>query len=132
MDIFERMRAGELILESDPDYPILQKAFEKGMQLVETLNGSYHTDAEIRDILSQLTGKPVDPSVRMFLPFYTVFGQFTSFGKNVFINSGCTFLDREVLRWKTMCLSGPRYVSSPKTTPKSHICGTMSTHALWS
>ena len=108
MDIFERMRAGELILESDPDYPILQKAFEKGMQLVETLNGSYHTYAEIRDILSQLTGKPVDPSVRMFLPFYTVFGQFTSFGKNVFINSGCTFLDRGGITLEDDVFIGPK------------------------
>ena len=36
----------------------------------------------------------MDPSVRMFPPFYTAFGKFTKVGKGVFVNFGCTFLDR--------------------------------------
>lgn len=93
-DIFERMREGELILESDPEYPQLYEAFIKGMHIVEELNGSFHPANEIRGILTRLTGKEIDESVRVFLPFYTVFGQFIQLGKNVFINSSCTFLDR--------------------------------------
>ena len=42
--IIERMRNGELILESDPDYPLLYKEFEKTMNLVGDLNTGYHTD----------------------------------------------------------------------------------------
>lgn len=93
-NIFERMRAGELILENDPDYPILQEAFARGMRIVNELNGSFHTPEEIREILSRLTGKSIDPTVRVFLPFHTVFGQFIELGKNVFINTSCVFLDR--------------------------------------
>lgn len=93
-DVFERMRAGELILENDPEYPKLNEAFERGMRLVEELNRTYHTAGEIRMMLSRLTGQDIDESVRMFLPFHTVFGRFIRFGKNVFVNSGCTFLDR--------------------------------------
>ena len=92
-NIFERMRAGELILENDPDYPLLQAAFDRGMRIVNELNGSFHTPEEIREILSRLTGKPIDPTVRVFLPFHTVFGQFIELGKNVFINTSCVFLD---------------------------------------
>lgn len=92
--IFERMRAGELILENDPDYPILNEAFARGMSLVNELNSGHHTPEEIREILSRLTGKPIDPTVRVFLPFHTVFGQFIELGKNVFINTSCVFLDR--------------------------------------
>lgn len=93
-NIFERMKAGELILESDPEYQDLYKEFERGMSIVGELNSSYHSPEEIRTLLSRLTKKEIDSSVRMFLPFYTAFGQFITLGKNVFINSSCTFLDR--------------------------------------
>ena len=54
MDIIERMRAGELILETDPDYPLLYAEFEKTMQQVARLNNGYHTPEEIRNLLSQI------------------------------------------------------------------------------
>lgn len=94
MDIIERMRAGELILETDPDYPLLYAEFEKTMRLVAQLNNGYHTPEEIRSLLSQIWEQPLDESVRMFPPFYTAFGKFTQVGQGVFINFGCTFLDR--------------------------------------
>ncbi|MDO4930898.1 MAG: sugar O-acetyltransferase [Bacteroidales bacterium] len=93
-DILERMRAGEVILESDPDYPQLYQLFENSMELVGRLNTGYHSADEVRSLLSQLWGQPLDPSVRMFPPFYTAFGKFTKVGKGVFVNFGCTFLDR--------------------------------------
>lgn len=94
MDIIERMRAGELILETDPQYPQLYAEFEKTMSLVAQLNVGYHTPDEIRNLLSQIWGQQLDESVRMFPPFYTAFGKFTTVGKGVFINFNCTFLDR--------------------------------------
>lgn len=39
-------------------------------------------------------GCKLDDTVRMFPPFHTAFGKFTKVGKGVFINFGCTFLDR--------------------------------------
>ena len=94
MDIIERMRAGELILEKDPDYPSLYAEFEKTMKLVAQLNNGYHKPEEIRELLSRIWGQTVDESVRMFPPFHTAFGKLTRVGKDVFINFGCTFLDR--------------------------------------
>lgn len=106
-DIFERMRNGELILENDPEYPRLYAAFEEGMRIVAELNGGQHDANEIRAILSRLTGQEIDESVRMFLPFHTVFGKFTRFGKNVFVNSGCTFLDRGGITLEDDVFIGP-------------------------
>lgn len=57
------------------------------------LNGSYHTPDEVRELLSQLFGKPVDSSFRMFPPFYTDFGKNITIGKNVFVNACCHFQD---------------------------------------
>lgn len=94
MDILERMKAGELILETDPDYPALYAEFEKTMGLVAQLNSGYHAPEEIRRLLGMIWGQEVDASVRMFPPFHTAFGKFTKVGKGVFINFGCTFLDR--------------------------------------
>ena len=92
-DVFERMRTGENIPVTDPDFTILDAAMTQGMQTVAELNASYHTPDEVRALLSRLMHQDIDPSVRLFPPFHTVFGRFTKLGKGVFINSGCTFLD---------------------------------------
>ncbi|MBQ3441685.1 MAG: sugar O-acetyltransferase [Selenomonadaceae bacterium] len=58
------------------------------------LNTSYHTPEEIVEIISRLIRRPVDPTFRLFPPFYADFGKNISFGKNVFINSNCHFQDQ--------------------------------------
>lgn len=56
MNILERMRAGELIFDTDPEYPSLYAEFEKTMKLVAQLNSGYHTPEEIRDLLGRIWG----------------------------------------------------------------------------
>ena len=46
------------------------------------LNTAYHKPEEIINIMSELTGKEVDPSFTLFPPFYT------DFGKNITIGDG--------------------------------------------
>lgn len=57
------------------------------------LNGAYHSPQEVRELLSRLFGRPVEPSLRVFPPFYTDFGKNIHIGKNVFINACCHFQD---------------------------------------
>lgn len=57
------------------------------------LNGSYHTADEIRDLLAQLTGKPIPATVRLFPPIYADFGKNIHLGEDVFINDCCHFQD---------------------------------------
>ena len=60
---------------------------------VRLVKGAYHEPAEVRALFSLLTGKDVDESCFFFPPFYTDCGKNITFGKNVFLNTGCTFQD---------------------------------------
>ncbi len=106
-DIFERMKNGELILESDPDYPKLYEALLRGMRITGLLNTSYHTKEQTREIISELTGQEIDESTWIVPPFYTDFGQFIKLGKKVFVNSGCTFMDRGGITLEDGVFIGP-------------------------
>lgn len=107
MDIFERMRNGELILESDPEYPVLYEALLRGMRITGQLNASYHTPEQTREIIGELTGRELDDSTWIVPPFYTDFGQFIRFGKKVFVNNGCTFMDRGGITLEDGVFIGP-------------------------
>ena len=63
-------------------------------RLTMELNTVYHEPEEIRKLLSDITGEPIDPSFNMFPPFYSDFGRNLHFGKNVFVNAGCHFQDQ--------------------------------------
>jgi acetyltransferase-like isoleucine patch superfamily enzyme len=47
----------------------------------------------MRTLLGELTGRAVDPSVRVLPPFHTECGRNLRFGRNVFVNHGCTAMD---------------------------------------
>lgn len=106
-DVIERMRRGERVAETDPDFPQLCEEVEKTRQLVGELNTGYHTPDEVRALLERIWGQPLDASVRMFPPFYTAFGKMTRVGKEVFINFGCTFLDQGGITLEDGVFIGP-------------------------
>lgn len=66
---------------------------ERARRITFQLNGAYHTPDEVRSLLSRLLGYEVDPTFRLFPPFYTDFGRNIRIGKNVFINACCHFQD---------------------------------------
>lgn len=47
----------------------------------------------MRALLGELTGHELDRSVRVLPPFYTDSGRNLRFGRNVFVNHGCTAMD---------------------------------------
>jgi acetyltransferase-like isoleucine patch superfamily enzyme len=106
-DIFERMRAGVPIPFDDPQYYKIFEVVSRTMKLSAALNTSTDID-QIRDRLSEIIGTRIDKSTRVFIPFYTNFGQFISIGKNVFINHGCTFLDLGGITIEDDVLIGPK------------------------
>ena len=108
MNIFERMRAGELIRTDEPDYPQIHAAIRRAFRITGELNSAYRTEDETRAALSELTGRSIDPSTTVMLPFYTDFGQSTRFGKNVFVNFGCGFMDRGGIEIEDDVLIGPK------------------------
>ena len=91
-NIFERLLNGETIHSNDPEAFQLRDASFATKKLLVQMNIS-SDPAEIRDILSQITGSEIDRSVAVFTPFYINYGKHTKIGKNVFINFDCVFLD---------------------------------------
>ena len=85
---------------------ICQEAIRISMEI----NTVYHTPKELVSLMSELTGKPVDESFRMFPPFYTDFGKNITLGKNIFINSGCHFQDQGGITIEDGCLIGHNVV----------------------
>lgn len=73
---------------------LLTQCSYEAQKITMALNTSYHSREEIVEIFSELTGEEVDSSFMCFLPFYTDFGKNITIGKNVFINTGCSFQDR--------------------------------------
>lgn len=67
---------------------------DEALRITAELNGCYHGPEEIRSLFAELTGRPVDPDLRVFPPFYTDCGKNIHIGRNVFINSGCRFQDQ--------------------------------------
>ena len=101
------MRRGDLILESDPEYPVLYEALLRGMRITQQLNSSYHTPEQVRAVISELTGQELDEKTWIVPPFRTDFGQFIRMGRKVFINSGCMFMDRGGITLEDGVFIGP-------------------------
>nr|WP_245570075.1 hypothetical protein [Lacticigenium naphthae] len=92
----------------DPEFYKFGEILEKTQRLIHKLNTEEHTQKEIQEILAKITGKPIDDSVHVLLPFYADFGQHITIGKNVFINMGCTFVDKGGLTIEDDVLIGPQ------------------------
>ncbi len=108
-DIFQREIAGEVIRLDDPEYPKIVKIIQRAYHKVSVLNNTSPADYEtIRKLFFDLTGKEADDTFHMWPPFYTDFGMNITVGKNVFINHGCTFMDRGGITLEDNVLIGPK------------------------
>jgi acetyltransferase-like isoleucine patch superfamily enzyme len=82
------------IARRTPESAALAASVRRAMAITPALNRLTYDDAEqIRNLFSELTGKPVDDSFSLIPPFYTTGGEHIRVGRNVFINQNCTFYD---------------------------------------
>jgi acetyltransferase-like isoleucine patch superfamily enzyme len=107
MDIFNRMLAGGIIRNDDPEMPEAWKIVFRTIKLSAELNTSTDVD-QIRARLSEITGSEIDTTTTIFIPFFTNFGQHIKIGRNVFINHACTFLDMGGITIEDDVLIGPK------------------------
>ena len=91
-------------------FQFLNEMNDEARRITAELNNAYHNMDEIRELFSRLSGKPVDPSFRIFPPFYTDFGKNIHVGKNVFINACCHFQDQGGITVGDDCLIGHNVV----------------------
>jgi acetyltransferase-like isoleucine patch superfamily enzyme len=101
------MRSGELFRLDDSEYPGVLEIVNRTLRLSAQLNASGDVD-QVRQILSEIIGSPIDDSTTIFAPFYTNFGRFITIGKNVFINHACSFLDMGGITIEDNVLIGPK------------------------
>jgi len=106
-NIFDRFLAGEPVPMDDPEYSQLHERVNQTIHLSTKLNNSFDVD-EIRENLSEIIGKQIDKSTKIFTPFYTNYGRHISLGKNVFINHACSFLDLGGITIEDGVMIGPR------------------------
>jgi len=106
-DIFERLKAGELVALNDPEFFKVDAVVNCTLALSPALNAATSVE-EIRARLSEIIGTALDESTAIFAPFYTNFGRFIKIGKNVFINHACSFLDMGGITLEDHVLIGPK------------------------
>lgn len=113
---------------------LFQEAIRIGMEL----NNSYHTPEELREIMGRLTGKTIDDTFRLFPPFYTDFGKNITFGRDVFINSGCHFQDQGgivigdgVLIGHNVVLATINHDLNPENNRKNHYAPITIGNNVW-
>ena len=94
----DHMNSGKLVETGTPAQEWMNALAQEALKVTAELNSGYHTPEEICEIFSRLTGKPLDPTFRLFPPFYTDCGKNLTVGKHVFFNSGCRVQDQGGVR----------------------------------
>ncbi|WP_144721833.1 DapH/DapD/GlmU-related protein [Agrococcus jejuensis] len=105
-DLLAALDAGETIPGGSPLHAVMHATSQEALRVTGELNGRYHEPARVRELLSALTGAPIDDSVTLFPPFTTDFGRSTRIGRRVFINAGCRFQDQGGITIGDDCLIG--------------------------
>ena len=78
---------------SDEVRAFMHEMSDEARRITFELNTVYHSQKEIRLLLSRLFGYDVPDTLRVFPPFYTDFGKNIKVGNGVFINACCHFQD---------------------------------------
>ena len=81
------------VLKGDDIHRFMDDMSNEARRLTFRLNAAYHTPDEVRALLTELFGRPVPSTLRVFPPFYTDFGKNIHVGEGVFINACCHFQD---------------------------------------
>ena len=107
-ELLEWLDAGKPLIAGTPMFELMHSYSDEAIRIQSVLNSGYHSGAEIIMLMSELTGRPVPESFRLFPPFYSDFGKNIHIGENVFINSCCCFQDQGGIHIGDGCLIGHR------------------------
>ena len=93
-DFLEYLNSGKTVIAGSAEHQFMCELSQEALRLTAQINNVYHTPEELREMMAELTGKPVDDSFLLFPPFYTDCGKNMTIGKQVFFNSGCRVQDQ--------------------------------------
>ena len=85
---------GKLIKAGSCEHMVMHKTALEAQRITNKINTRFCSPQKIVRLFSELTGRNVDSSFKLFPPFYTDCGKCIELGKNVFINSCCCFQDQ--------------------------------------
>lgn len=105
-DLLAELDAGRTIPGGSPLHAVMHEASQAAMRVTGELNGGYHEPGRVRELLGELTGRPVHETVTLFPPFTADLGRNIRLGQRVFINSGCRFQDQGGITIGDDCLIG--------------------------
>lgn len=93
-EYLDQLNQGKTVVGGSPAHQFMHQFSQQALAITGQLNTGYHTPEEIRQLFSQLIGKPVDETFALFPPFSTDCGKNITLGKRVFLNAGCRFQDQ--------------------------------------
>lgn len=93
-DFLEHLNHQKPITGNSELHHYMHEVSQNALRITAEINGSYHTPEEIRILMEELTGAPIDQSFALFPPFHTDCGKNIRLGRRVFINAGCSFQDQ--------------------------------------
>lgn len=92
-EFLDHVDSGALIVGGSEHHRFMHEAAQDAFRVTSRMNSGYCTPDELRELLSELTGRPVEESVAVFPPFHSEFGKNLVLGADIFINLGCRFQD---------------------------------------
>ncbi|WP_434992182.1 DapH/DapD/GlmU-related protein [Arthrobacter sp. Ld5] len=109
-DLLTALNAGTPINGDSPLHEVMHDVSREALRITGALNGGYREPARVRQLMSQLIGRPVDDSVTVFPPFYSDFGKNIILGERIFIKAGCKLQDQGGITIGDDCLIGHNVV----------------------
>ncbi len=97
---------GNLIVAGSEIHKTMHSMSQRALYLTNIINNTYHSPEELRNLMSDLSGKQLDEAFGLFPPFYTDCGQNITIGQRTFINMGCSFQDWGGITIGDDCLIG--------------------------
>ena len=106
---------GKDYVGSDALYADVQRT----MRLCAEMNNGWHTEAEVRECLRQITGHAIDDTMRVFAPLNINYGPGVHFGRGCFLNFGCTLLALGGITIEDDVFIGPHCVLATEYHPEN-------------
>lgn len=93
-EFLDAMNRGERVTGGSPAHETMTRLAHEAQKVTARINAGYHTPGELRALMEELTGAPLDEGFGLFPPFYTDCGKNIHFGRGVFVNACCNFQDQ--------------------------------------
>lgn len=88
------LNEGRTVVGGSEEHRFMHGVSQEAIRICMEINSRYHTPEELRGLMAELTGRPVDEGFALFPPFNSDCGKNIHLGRDVFINAGCKFQDQ--------------------------------------